>query len=188
MPSPIWIPILFLIAMICIPVAGANSGWQPVNITPWAQIDIPPGWTFGDITPDPQDPDTATLEAVSPFGDTRLVYVFEKDLNPASAGQLRRSQNQQMSTWGFSCCGDPLIIENTDQAAVKQIYYKGTDEGAVVCSAAYPGWGRYQYTLLMDGSSSVGNYFDDLPDAVAAHIRPIIPTNTSEQIEGKPES
>lgn len=159
--------------------AEVSNGWQPVNITPWAQIDIPPGWTWGDIATDPKDPDTATLEAASPFGDTRLIYVFEKNLNPASAGQLRRSQDQDMSSQGFSCCGDPSIIENEDQAAVKQIYYKGSEEGAVVCSAAYPGWGRYQYTLLMDGSGSVSNYFDDLPDAVAAHIRPITSMNTS---------
>lgn len=177
MSQHIWYCILFLIVTSLPASAVVNTGWQPVNITPWAQIDIPPGWTWGDITTDTIDPDTATLEAVSPFGDTRLIYVFEKNLNPASAGQLRRSQNQYMSTQGYSCCGEPSLIENEDQSAVKQIYYKGTEEGAVVCSAAYPGWGRYQYTLLMDGSSSVGNYFDDLPDAVADHIRPITPIN-----------
>lgn len=179
------IHVLFIIGcgilFLTIPSAAVvNTGWQPVNITPWAQLDIPPGWSYGTITQDPKDPDQATLEAVAPNGETKLQYVFDKNLNPATAGELRRNQDTYMGSQGFCHCGgEPSFEEGADRTTMEQIYIKGTNEGAVVCSAAYPGWGRYQYALLMDGTSSVSEYFEDLPDTLAEHIRPITPVNAT---------
>ena len=134
--------------------------------------DIPPGWTYGEITTSPTDPDSATLEAHSPDGETTLQYVFDHNTNPASLGELRGTQDHYMDNQGFCLCEDqPSFTENNGHTAMKQTYIKGTDLGAVVCSAAYPGWGRYQYALIMNGPSSVNEYFDDLPDSQAAHYQ-----------------
>lgn len=166
--------------IVVLPVSAVNTGWQPVNVTSWAQIDVPPGWTYGSIEVDPKNPDQATLEAVAPNGETTIQYVFYRNLDPATAGELRRNQDRYMSSQGFCLCGDqPSFIENEDQTTMKQVYFKGTEEGAVVCSAAYPGWGRYQYAIVMDGTNSVSSYFDDLPDTLADHIRPITPVNST---------
>ncbi len=166
--------LILIFVLLSIPVSAVNTGWQPVNITPWAQIDIPPGWSYGDISTDPFDPDTTSLEATSPDGSTTLQYLFDRNTNPATPGELRRAQDQYMNKQGFCLCQDrPSFTETNGNTAMKQIYIKGTEDGAVVCSGAYPGWGRYQYALLMNGASSVSRYFDDLPDDVADHIRPV---------------
>ncbi|MDD1730011.1 MAG: hypothetical protein LUQ50_13190 [Methanospirillum sp.] len=160
--------------------AAVNTGWQPVNITSWAQIDVPPGWSYGEITRDPVNPETSTLEAISPDRATKLVYVFEHNSNPISAGELCRTQNRFMDDKGFCLCqANPLFTETAESTVAKQTYIKGEEDGAVVCSGAYPGWGRYQYALLMNGASSVSKYYDDLPDDIAEHIRPIAQTNTT---------
>jgi hypothetical protein len=154
--------------------AVTNSGWQPVNVTSWAQVDVPPGWTYGEITADPSDTDKTTLEAKSPDGSTTLQYLFDHNTNQASPGDLKRTQDKYMNNQGFCLCQDrPSYTESSDNTAMKQTYIKGTEDGAVVCSGAYPGWGRYQYALLMNGASSVSKYYDDLPDDVAEHIRQI---------------
>lgn len=175
--------ILSLLFLCPATTAVTNSGWQPVNITSWAQVDIPPGWTYGEITKDPFDPDKTTLEAKSPDGSTTLQYLFDHNTNQASPGDLRRTQDQYMNQQGFCICQErPSFTEIDGNTAMKQTYIKGTDDGAVVCSGAYPGWGRYQYALLMNGPSSVSSYFDDLPDDVADHIRQIkVETNSTKE-------
>ncbi len=176
----LFVGIFGFLFIVVLPVSAVNTGWQPVNVTSWAQIDVPPGWTYGSIEVDPTNPDQATLEAVAPNGETKIQYVFHKNLDPATAGELRRNQDRYMSSQGFCLCGDqPSFIENEDQTTMKQVYFKGTEEGAVVCSAAYPGWGRYQYAIVMDGTNAVSSYFDDLPDTLADHIRPITPVNST---------
>ncbi|WP_319580246.1 hypothetical protein [uncultured Methanospirillum sp.] len=165
---------ILIFLLLSFPVSAVNTGWHPVNITPWAQVDIPPGWTYGDISTDPFDPDITSLVAKSPDGSTTLQYLFDHNPNQATPGDLMRAQDQYMNKQGFCLCQDrPSFTENDGNTAMKQTYIKGTEDGAVVCSGAYPGWGRYQYALLMNGASSVSKYFDDLPDDVADHIRPV---------------
>jgi len=179
-------PALLLVLIIAglifwCPISSAtvNNGWQPVNITSWAQVDIPPGWTYGEITKDPFDPDTTSLEAYSPDGSTTLQYVFDKNVNSATPGELLRKQDQNMNKQGFCLCQErPSFTENNGKTEVKQTYIKGTQDGAVVCSGTYPEWGSYQYALLMNGASSVSQYYDDLPDDVKEHIRPIHTNST----------
>ncbi len=177
--------LLLVSLLVLISSSGAVSqGWQPVNVTSWAQVDLPPGWTIQVIDSAGSDPDSATLRAVSPDQETTLEYLFERDLNPASAGELKRSQDRMMNARGFCECQDQPRFSETDRGTVmKQTYYKGTDQGAVVCSGAYPGWGRYQYFLIMNGKSAVRKYYEDLPDTLAEHIRPVsspeIPNNDS---------
>ena len=172
--STVFTIFILLFLLISFPASALNTGWQPVNITPWAQVDIPPGWTYGDISTDPFDKDKTSLEAKSPDGSTTLQYLFDRNLNQASPGELMRAQDQFMNKQGFCLCQDrPSFTETDGNTAMKQTYIKGTEDGAVVCSGAYPGWGRYQYALLMNGASSVSRYFDDLPDDVADHIRPV---------------
>jgi hypothetical protein len=174
--------LLSLLFLCTATTAVTNSGWQPVNVTSWAQVDIPPGWTYGEITTDPFDPDTTTLEAKSPDGSTTLQYLFDHNINQATPGDLRRTQDKYMNNQGFCLCQErPSFTETDGNTAMKQTYIKGTEDGAVVCSGAYPGWGKYQYALLMNGASSVSKYYDDLPDDVAEHIRPIkVEANTTE--------
>jgi hypothetical protein len=171
--------IISLLFLCTTTTAVTNSGWQPVNITSWAQVDIPPGWTYGEITTDPFDPDTTSLEAHSPDGSTTLQYVFDKNPNSSTPGELLRKQDQNMNKQGFCLCQErPSLIENNGNTETKQTYIKGTQDGAVVCSGAYPEWGSYQYALLMSGASSVSQYYDDLPDDVKEHIRPINSSTT----------
>ncbi|PWR69809.1 hypothetical protein [Methanospirillum lacunae] len=176
--------LIFSILFLCpSTTAVTNSGWQPVNVTSWAQVDIPPGWTYGDITTDPFDSDKTTLEAKSPDGSATLQYLFDHDTNQASPGDLSRTQDKYMNQQGFCLCQErPSFTETNGNTAMKQTYIKGTDDGAVVCSGAYPGWGRYQYALLMNGRSAVSTYYDDLPDDVADHIRQIkVETNSTKE-------
>ena len=167
--------LLLISGLVLISNSGAVSqGWQPVNVTSWAQVDLPPGWTYQIIDTSVSDPDSATLQAVSPNQETTLEYLFERELSPASAGELKRSQDRMMNARGFCECQDQPRFSETDKGTVmKQTYYKGTDQGAVVCSVAYPGWGRYQYAIIMNGKSAVSTYYEDLPDTLAEHIRPV---------------
>lgn len=166
--------LLLISGLVLISSSAVSQGWQPVNVTSWAQVDLPPGWTYQVIDAGASDPDSATLQAVSPDHETTLEYLFERDLTPASAGELKRSQDRMMNAQGFCECQDQPQFSETDQGTVmKQTYYKGTDQGAVVCSGAYPGWGRYQYAIIMNGKSAARKYYEDLPDTLAEHIRPV---------------
>jgi hypothetical protein len=163
------------------PSSGAGlSGWQPVNVSTWAQADIPPGWTYTALENAPDDPDVITLEALSPNRESLLRYVFERNPAHASAGELKRSQDRMMNELGFcECQYEPQFTENENKTVMKQTYIKGSEEGAVVCSAAIPGWGRYRYALMMKGSSAVMDYYEEMPDKLADHIRPVITPSDS---------
>ena len=177
----ILIPIL-LVVLLSWPVTGvASPGWQTVNVNSWAQIDLPPGWTYGAVENSTAKPDAVYLEALSPDQEARLQYVFERNLNSASPGELKRSQDRMMGDRGFcECQYEPQFVQTEGSTTMKQTYFKGTDQGAVVCSAAYPGWGRYQYSLIMSGASAVSDYYEDMPDKLAEHIRPVSSGNETE--------
>lgn len=170
--------VLFLLATVLsgISLVSAADEWKPVNLGPWVQIDLPPGFTPQQEIKNSPDSDTLQFSAFSPDRRSEIKYLLNHVNESVTVTSLQEFQNKMMSNLGFRICKtkDPVIKDTGKNISVKQVFVKGTDDGAVMFSAAYPGWGTYHYILLMSGSQAVAKYYDLIPSQMQDHVRPVM--------------
>ncbi|MFH0966956.1 MAG: hypothetical protein V1862_04645 [Methanobacteriota archaeon] len=170
------IAIRILIVLICVGPVMASDSWQQVEVRPWVQIEIPPGWNLmseKNVTP---NPDSALITAYSPDNNTRLTYTLEYNQNKMTIDQIRKYQSRYMSQLGFRICmtKDPVIEEKSDHSFFRQVYVRGGEDAAVIGTLVYPGWGQVHYALVMEGPEAVAEYYESIPPLMQDHIRPVL--------------
>jgi hypothetical protein len=133
------------------------------------------------------------VEAVSPDRDSRLIYFIERTDNVMARGEMEAFQNQWMKAEGYRVCmtHDPKFRMKADHTSLTQVYVQGTDNGAVMVSAGYPGWGMTHAALLMEGRGAVEAYYELLPGQFEDHILPVSDpdsdTNTTDTVITGPD-
>lgn len=166
----------------------ADTDWQQGPSPTWASTAIPPGWTILKELSIGQDNTTATFTARSPEWKAELVYILEHTGHEISMDALQAYQDTWMQNNGYRICEtkDPVKRTKSDHISLKQVYVEGTNKGAVMYSASYPGWGRYHVCLLMTGTDAVAQYFDSIPAQIPDHVKPVM-DEQGKELPGKKE-
>lgn len=172
-----WIALL-LAAIIGISTHGSASlsdTWQPSDIRSWVEIETPPGWSVTPGKNESESPDSAWITAYSGDKRTRLNFFLEHNQNEMTIHEITAYQNEQMSSRGFRICmtKEPVISSVENSTSYRQTYVRGSGDAAVIGTFLYPGWGQAHYTLIMEGSSAVAEYYEDIPPHMQEHIRPV---------------
>lgn len=157
------------------PAAADTAGWQTIETPGWVSAEIPPGWEVSSSEPGGSRNETIMVEAISPEGNSRLFYFIEQTDNTMTRGEMEAFQDQWMKAEGYRICmtHDPVFRMKADHTSLKKVYVQGTENGAVMLSAGYPGWGMTHVALLMEGSDAVEAYYNLLPAQFEDHILPI---------------
>lgn len=160
-------------------IANAASDWQKVQSPDWAEIEIPSGWTIMDDLKMGDENKTAMFSARSPDWQSELFFILDRDKPDMTIEQMQAFQDQWMQNAGYRICKtkDPVKRIKSDNISLKQVYVQGTDKGAVMYSASYPGIGTYHAALVMSGESAVRQYYDSIPPQIPDHIRLVIEKN-----------
>ena len=167
--------LVFILLTFALWPVSASDSWQKTDSPSWVNIEIPPGWNLKATQESNINQSSVTIRSVSPDMSSELVYILDYSQH-ITTGEMESFQNQWMEDSGYRICRtkNPVIRTKSDHSEVKQVFVQGTDKGAVMYSADYPGWGRYHVALLMDGKSAVKEYYETLPQQVPDHIVPII--------------
>ncbi|HWQ66638.1 MAG TPA: hypothetical protein VN372_07190 [Methanospirillum sp.] len=155
-------------------VVSAADGWQPYEVRPWVQVEIPADWTAVTEKNETISPDSALITATSPGIRTNLKIILEHTPEIPTIEEVKSFQSTYMSGIGFRVCltKDPIVDVAADQTSYRQTYVRGEDDAAVIGSTLIPGWGYSHYILVMKGANDVGRYYEELPPVMNEHIRP----------------
>lgn len=153
-------------------IAYGASDWQKVPSPDWAIIDIPLGWIIKDNLKMGDENNTAMLSARSPDWQSELFLILERNKPDMTIDEMQAFQDRWMQNAGYRICKtkDPVKRIKSDNISLKQVYVQGTDKGAVMYSASYPGIGTYHAALVMSGESAVRHYYDSIPPQIPDHV------------------